>query len=168
MANIFGRSAIAIAALAVFAAPGHAADGSAGADAAVVQPLQLVNTRDLNFGVLLTTGAAGSVSIDPNDDARATTGGVTAAGAGEHAAQFFSYGGPSQFVLVTRGPLPVLQRQGGGASMNVSQLSLNGPVFRFLSNAGVLDLRVGGTLQVGANQAPGEYEGDFRITVTYF
>jgi hypothetical protein len=52
--------------------------------------------------------------------------------------------------------------------MNVSGLTLNGPTFRFLDEAGVLDLRVGGTLQVGANQAPGTYRGTFQINVTYF
>jgi hypothetical protein len=32
----------------------------------------------------------------------------------------------------------------------------------------VLDLRVGGTLAVAANQLAGTYSGNFDITVTYF
>jgi hypothetical protein len=52
--------------------------------------------------------------------------------------------------------------------MNVSGLTLNGPTFRFLDEAGVLDLRIGGTLQVEANQASGTYRGTFQINVTYF
>lgn len=168
MNRFFGRSASALALILTATGTAQAADGNAVADAAIVQPLQLVNTRDLAFGTMLNSGAAGTIAVNPNTDARTTTGGVTASGSDGHAAQFFTYGGPLQFVLVTRGPLPVLQRQGGGGSMNVSQLVLNGPVFRYLSSAGVLDLRVGGTLQVGANQPSGNYEGDFTITVTYF
>jgi hypothetical protein len=117
---------------------------------------------------MLSGGAPGTVTINAYTDARTTTGGVTPVGAGGQAAQFWTYGGPLQFIRVNRGPLPVLDRVGGGASMNVSQLTLNGPVFRFLNTAGLLDLRVGGTLQVGANQMPGLYEGEFTIIVTYF
>ncbi|QLC25693.1 DUF4402 domain-containing protein [Parasphingopyxis algicola] len=146
----------------------HAADDSADSEAVIVTPLSLVNTTDLEFGTLLAGPTAGTVVINPDSDARSVTGGVTAAGSGGQAAQFWTYGGPLQFIFVTRGPLPVLDRVGGGSSMNVSQLTLNGPVFRFLNNAGLLDLRVGGRLQVGANQAPGVYEGEFQITVTYF
>ncbi len=52
--------------------------------------------------------------------------------------------------------------------MNVTVLTLNGPTLRFLSAAGLLDLRVGGTLAVKANQAEGDYSGTFQIIVTYF
>lgn len=145
-----------------------AADAQAGATAAIVQPLSLVKTRDLEFGAMLAGTSGGSVVVNPNTDARTSSGAVTLAGTGGHAAQFMTYGGPLQFVWVTRGPLPVLTRQGGGGSMNVSQLSLNGSAFRFLSSAGLVDLRIGGTLQVNANQPSGHYEGDFEITVTYF
>ena len=168
MHKIVLRAATALALTMTAAGTAQAADAGANADAAIVQPLQLVNTRDLEFGTMLSSATAGTVVVNPNTDARTTTGGVTATGTNGQAAQFFTYGGPLQFIYVTRGPLPVLQRQGGGGSMNVSQLTLNGPVFRFLSTAGVLDLRVGGTLQVGANQPGGDYEGDFTITVTYF
>lgn len=36
--------------------------------------------------------------------------------------------------------------------MNVTQLTLNGPTLRLLNAAGLIDLRVGGTLAVAANQ----------------
>ncbi|MEO1169719.1 MAG: DUF4402 domain-containing protein [Pseudomonadota bacterium] len=157
LALAFGQHAMALA-----------ADQAADSEAVIVTPLSLVNTTDLEFGTLLAGSTAGTVVINPNNDARSTTGGVTAAGSGGQAAQFWTYGGPRQFIYVTRGPLPVLDRVGGGGSMNVSRLTLNGSVFRYLNSAGLLDLRVGGTLQVGADQAPGTYEGDFQITVTYF
>lgn len=110
----------------------------------------------------------GTITINPNTDARTTTGGVTAAGGTPQAAQFYTYGGPLQTVQVNRGPLPVLTRVGGGATMNVTGLTLNGPTLRFLNAAGLLDLRVGGTLNVTANKLPGSYIGTFQIIVTYF
>lgn len=149
-------------------APALAATTSAPAKAIALRPLSLLKLRDLDFGNAIPTAAAGTIVIDPNTDARTKTGGPILAGGTAQAAQFYTYGGPLQNILVTRGPLPVLNRAGGGATMNVTQLTLNGPVARFLDAAGLLDLRVGGTLAVSANQAEGTYAGTFQITVTYF
>lgn len=148
--------------------PAIAAGTAGNAGAVTLRPLSIVNTEDLNFGTMLRPTTAGTVVINPATDTRSVTGGVTAAGGTPRAAQFFTYGGPSQNVQVNRGPLPVLNRVGGGASMNVTGLTLNGPTLRFLSAAGLLDLRVGGTLAVGANQLEGDYSGTFQIIVTYF
>lgn len=145
-----------------------AAGTTGNAGAVTLRPLSIVNTGDLDFGTMLRPTTAGTVVINPATDARTVTGGVIAAGGTPGAAQFFTYGGPSQNVQVNRGPLPVLNRVGGGASMNVTGLTLNGPTLRFLSAAGLLDLRVGGTLAVAANQQEGDYSGTFRIIVTYF
>lgn len=149
-------------------APALAAGASGNGRAVTLRPLSIVNTRALDFGTMLRPTAAGTVIINPTNDARTVTGPITLAGGTPQAAQFFTYGGPSQFVQITRGPLPVLSRVGGGATMNVTQLTLNGPTTRFLNAAGLLDLRVGGTLAVAANQLPGTYQGTFQITATYF
>ena len=149
-------------------APAIAAGTTGNTGAVTLRPLSIVNTEDLDFGTMLRPTLTGTVVINPVNDARTVTGGVTAAGGTPRAAQFFTYGGPSQNVQVNRGPLPVLNRVGGGASMNVTGLTLNGPTLRFLTAAGLLDLRVGGTLAVAANQLEGDYSGTFQIIVTYF
>lgn len=138
------------------------------ARAITLRPLSLLNLRDLDFATNISGATGGTITINPNTDARTTTGGVTAAGGTPQAAQFYTYGGPLQTVQVNRGPLPVLNRVGGGATMNVTGLTLNGPTLRFLNAAGLLDLRVGGTLNVTANKLPGSYVGTFQIIVTYF
>lgn len=148
--------------------PAIAAGTTGNAGVVALRPLSIVNTGDLDFGTLLRPTVAGTVVINPANDARTVTGGVIAAGGTPLAAQFFTYGGPLQNLQVNRGPLPVLNRAGGGASMNVTGLTLNGPTLRFLSAAGLLDLRVGGTLAVAANQLEGDYAGTFQIIVTYF
>lgn len=145
-----------------------AATASTTARAITLRPLSLLKLRDLDFASNISGVTGGTIIIDPTTDLRVTTGGVTAAGGTPQAAQFYTYGGPLQNIQVTRGPLPVLNRAGGGATMNVTQLTLNGPTLRFLNAAGLLDLRVGGTLNVTANKLPGAYAGNFQITVTYF
>lgn len=159
--------AAALAALAL-ATPAEAAGSAGTANAVTLRPLSIVNITELDFGVIAAGPTAGTVVINAASGARTTTGGVTAAGGTPNAAQFFTYGGPLQSLQVNRGPLPVLSRAGGGATMNVTQLTLNGPTLRFLNAAGLLDLRVGGTLAVGANQLNGSYSGTFQIIVTYF
>ncbi len=152
----------------LFAAPAFGASGSGRGKGVVLRPLSLVNTGDLQFGSLIRGATAGTVIIDPVTDGRTTTGGVTAAGGTPTAARFVTYGGPLQTLQVNRGALPVLTRVGGGATMNVTQLTLDGPTTRFLNAAGVVNLKVGGTLAVAANQAEGVYAGTFTIIVTYF
>ena len=156
--------------LAIFmaATPAFAATRAARAEAVALRPLSIVNTSDLEFGTLISSPVAGTVIINAATDARTTTGGVTGAGGAPHAAQFFTYSTGNQTLQVNHGGLPILSRVGGGATMNVTQLTLNGPVLRFIGPAGVLDLRVGGTLAVSANQLDGQYTGTFQIIVTYF
>lgn len=149
-------------------APAFAAGTTGNVGVVALRRLSIVNTEDLVFGTMLRPTTPGTVVINPTSGARSVTGGVTAAGGTPRAAQFFTYGGPLQNVQVNRGPLPVLNRAGGGGTMNVTVLTLNGPTLRFLSAAGLLDLRVGGTLAVKANQAEGDYSGTFQIIVTYF
>lgn len=149
--------------------PGQAlAQDTADSSAVVLQPLELVNLSDLEFGSIVAGDTAGTVTIAATDDSRTLSGGLVGGSRDGAAARFLTFGGPLQFIFVSRGPLPVLTRDGGTETMNVSSLILNGPTFRFLDAAGVLDLRVGGTLQVNADQAPGNYRGTFQINVTYF
>lgn len=161
-------AACAVAAALFAVSEAHAATQAGTAKTIALRPLSIVKLRDLEFGRLASGTTAGTVVISPTTDARTTTGGVTAAGGAPQAAQFYTYGTANLTLQVTRGPLPVLARAGGGATMNVTQLTLNGPTTRFLTAAGLLDLRVGGTLAVAANQLGGTYSGNFTITVTYF
>ncbi|WP_293881675.1 DUF4402 domain-containing protein [Sphingomonas sp.] len=147
---------------------GTAGIATASASAITLRKLSILNLSPLDFATIIATPAAGTITIDPDDDSRSSTGGSMGAGGVPQAAKFYTYGGPLQNLQVNRGPLPVLTRVGGGATMNVTGLTLNGPVLRFLDAAGLLDLRVGGTLAVGANQATGTYTGTFQIIVTYY
>ncbi|MBA3896453.1 MAG: DUF4402 domain-containing protein [Sphingomonadaceae bacterium] len=160
-----------LAALALAAMPGSAvaAAATAGvtANAVALRPLSIVKVDDLDFGSAIAGAAAGTIVINPTTAARSTTGGVTPASGTFNPAEFQTFGGPA-IVLIQLGPAPVLNRAGGGATMTVTGLTLDGPILRFLPAPGLLVLHVGGTLAVGANQLDGSYSGTFSMTVTYF
>ncbi len=158
----------AIAGALLSAGPAHAVATPAAAKAIAIKPLSIVKLGDLDFGTMISGTTAGTVVVDPTTNARSTTGGTTVAGGTPLAADFITYGTQGSILQVTRGALPVLNRAGGGATMSVTQLTLNGPTTRVINPAGIIDLRVGGTLAVGANQLDGSYSATFDITVTYF
>ena len=85
------------------------------------------------------------------------------------AARFISYGTQGSLLIVTRTANPILiTRVGGTETMLVDTLILNGPTVRAIAANGTLDLRVGATLSVGANQVEGNYVGDMDVFVNYF
>lgn len=163
-----GLTVLAAAGLAFISSPAMAQQGQSTVVADIAQPQVIVKTADLRFGTILRSNTAGTVTINASTDARTQTGGVTLVNNDGGAARFTVNGRPSLLVLIGLGPAPVLTRQGGGGSMNSSALTLNGSTLRILNLSGTMDLRVGGRLTVGANQAPGRYSGTFTITVTYF
>ena len=160
--------ASACAAACGLGSPGVAATQSTVAKAITLKPLSILKIRDLDFGRIVAGTTAGTVTIDPDFNTRAKTGGVTLAGGSPQSAEFLTYGAPGKTLQINRGPLPVLTRVGGGATMNVTDITLNGTTTVFLNAAGLFDLFVGGTLAVGANQMDGVYTGTFDIIATYY
>ncbi len=145
-------------------------------DAVVVSPLSLVPVEDLNFGNLIPGTAGGTAVISPAG-ARSVTGSVTAAGGTVSNAEFQGFGTRNRFVFIsTASSTYTLNRQGGGATMVMRSLTLQADnltprffpgLFR-ISSTDVITLRIGATLDVGANQQEGVYTGTFPITMNYF
>jgi Domain of unknown function (DUF4402) len=161
---------LAALALSLASAPAMAATITGTVELVIVEPFTIVKLQDLEFGSVLPSAAAGTVTINPNTLARTTAGGVTAAPGGHNPAEFITRGSPGRRVLVR---LPTgtvtLARIGGGATMTVSNFTRNGapPTSTPLDAAGYLTFRVGGRLNVGANQLPGRYTGSFTVEVQY-
>ncbi len=62
-----------------------------------------------------------------------------------------------------------LTRVGGGATMTVNNFTVEGGTgFRLVPTNTLFQFRVGGRLNVGANQMRGTYNGTFSVTVNYF
>ena len=131
-------------------------------------PISVVNSRALDFGSVIVGATGGNVVVNARTDARTKSGGlVLKAGGTPGAARFTVTGTPSLNTVVTLGARPVLTRSGGAETMNVTALTMNGTTVRRTSAAGAIDLRVGGTLAVAANQRDGLYSGNFSVTVDY-
>jgi hypothetical protein len=160
---------LACAAIALLASvDASAATTSATARVAIVRPGTLVKADDLDFGAIVPGPAAGTVIINQNTCARSSTGGATPVGAAWRCAQF---AGEAQIGIVETVAISantITLTRGGGGSMTVNLAVRGGTGTRLFPGTGVQLFFVGGTLHVGANQAPGTYTGTFSMTVNYF
>lgn len=151
-----------------FAVTAEAATRNANGRARTVRPIALTTTRGLDFGTLLRGATGGTATVNPRTDARTRTGGVTLVGGGSPgAARFTATGTPTMNAFITIGAAPLLTRVNGSETMAVSNMTLNGGRTRRIPASGILDIRVGGRLNVAANQRDGLYTGSFSLTVDY-
>ena len=141
---------------------------TANSRARTLKPITMTRTRDLDFGRLVIAATAGRVTVNATTDARARTGGVTLIGGGAPgAARFAVTGTPAALAQITLGAAPTLNRSSGPQTVSMTALTLNGGRNRRFTAAGALDVRVGGTLAVPANQLGGDYAGSFTVTISY-
>lgn len=164
----FMRAAIALAAFGAPFSGAFAGTGSATGNATLVAPLSVVKTDDLDFGGLISSATAGTATINASTDARTTAGGVTPAGGSPMAAHFTAAGRVGAIALIALPASILLTRGGGSETMTVGSISSNGATLRLFPATGVIDVAVGGTLNVAANQVAGNYAGTFTINVLYF
>jgi hypothetical protein len=157
-----------MAAAGIICAPAQAATRAAPVEAVTIKPLSLVKTEDLDFGTLIAGPAAGTATINANTGVRTTTGGVTAAAGGTpKRAEFVGVAIIGLLINVAIGASPTLTN-GTGGSMTTALAVEGGTGLRLFPGTGVQTFRVGGTLNVGANQQSGDYAGTFSLTVNYF
>lgn len=164
----------ALAALAV-GSPAFADQTPADAQIAVVRPLEFIRVENLDFGRVIRSSTAGTVTVAP-DGTRTKTGGVTLIGTGFQPAKFAGMGSNNQRVDISVGPT-LFFVTGPGAPMRVRNFILGSTPtavlttspqrFRINSTTGIFTFPVGATLDVGANQTPGTYSGTWQITLNY-
>ncbi|KQZ69414.1 hypothetical protein ASE06_00900 [Sphingopyxis sp. Root214] len=145
------------------------------AEAIVLRPLSFFKVGDLDFGDIIPSATAGTVTIEP-DGTRTRTGGVTLARGGGEPARFAGLGSFNRQVNISLGSNSIWIT-GPGVRMRVrdfeigstptAMLSTAPTRFRITSTLGNYNFPVGCTLEVGANQAPGDYSGTFTITLNY-
>jgi hypothetical protein len=134
----------------------------------IVPPVMLRKLEDLNFGCLIATAAAGTAVMNPNNDVLTTTGGVLAAGCLSYAAQFEAVSPKKGVVIIRipRNPITVT-RSGGTETMTISNWTLEGNSNRVVAAQEPWAFRIGGTLNVKANQVEGLYTGTFDVDIQY-
>lgn len=161
------------------AGPTDTGTAAAAAEVAVMQPLQLVKMRDLDFGKIGPTPVAGTVVLNPNNNACTTTGGLLHVG-GCQAAVFGGMG--ARRMLVRINAPTTITLAGPGQAMVIDTITLdtspdlqlqptgngNGNRrYRIVTDSGIFAFNLGGRLRVNANQAAGAYSATFAVTVVY-
>ena len=159
---VFAAFAVAFAVPAA-AAPGDTATTQGTANAEIVAPITIThdNGAALDFGTL-TAGGGGTVVVT-SAGVGSDTGDVTLLTGSTNAADSFTVSGDANraFTIVT-GTGSVASGS-NTMSFTTSPSAASGT----LSGTGSASFTVGGTLTVGANQAPGTYTGSYDATVTY-
>jgi spore coat protein U-like protein len=155
----------ALAAASTLSAAQNTASASANATARIITPISISKTADLNFGDVVPSGVAGTVTVT-SAGVRSSAGGASLGnGTGVTAAAFTVSGQASATYAIT---LPASTTITSGAnSMTVDTFTSNPSGTGALSAGGTQPLAVGANLNVGINQAPGTYTGTFSVTVAY-
>jgi hypothetical protein len=180
MTDLLHRARLCLALVLLAAWPGMASaqdSDDAEARAFLVTPLSFVKQFDLDFGQIITTGTAGTVIMDSTGTV-STTGGVTQINGTQQPARFWGYGTFNQTVLINSDSNSyILTREGGTETMLLDRLLIGSqpPIvinqnprrFRIANPDGYFSFTIAGRLQVGANQAPGVYSGEFTIQLEY-
>lgn len=155
----------------------YAAIGTGTAQVAILTTGSVVKKSDLDFGAIIATTAAGSVTVTPAG-ARTKTGGAILAGSSFSMAIFEGKGSRrNQQIIVTLPTSILITRVAGTQTMTVNNFTMGtsptlaavaaGRRFRILPADATFEFPVGATLSVGANQMSGAYAGLFTIDVAY-
>ena len=159
---VFAAFAVAFAVPAA-AAPGDTATTQGTANAEIVAPITIThdNGAALDFGTL-TAGGGGTVVVT-SAGVGSDTGDVTLLTGSTNAADSFTVAGDANrsFTIVTGAG------QVDSGPNNMTFTTTPSAASGTLSGTGSATFTVGGTLTVGASQAPGTYTGSYDATVTY-
>lgn len=146
-----------------------AATTSANATATIIAPIEITKVDDLAFGNILAAASAGTVELTPEATPTRTPTTVTLpVTTGTVTAAKFTLTGAAGFAYTFTPPASAatLTRVSGSETMTVTPWSNN-----LSGNAGTIGtndtIYVGGTLNVGAAQVPGNYTGSFSVSVAY-
>jgi len=122
----------------------------------------------MNFGNIMPGATSGTVVLSTTSN-RTTTGGVTLpAQTGTVSAAIFAVNASKNWKIITIPTTITLTRSGGSETMTVNPVS-SSPSGTGAQGAGLTNLYIGGTLNVGANQTAGIYiSSSFTVTVNFF
>lgn len=166
---------LAALALAMSAAAGSAvaAQANATSTSTVVAPIQIAKAADLGFGTFAAGSSIGTVTVSTNGT-RSKTGGVTLITGGTVGAARFDVTGSGTMGYTISWTGSTTQLTSGSDNMNFTRVAdltgagaVTGDVAGGTLTAGAQSIYVGGVLDVGVNQAAGNYSGTISATVEY-
>lgn len=168
----FNLYVAALAATVAFAAPAAAQSVTASADAEarglVLQPLTLTRAADLDFGTVIASNVAGTVSINADTGGRSVSGGVAGVATAPGGRGLFAGAGtPNQQVDLTLSA-PAFLVSGANILPVLSMVLDNGnSTTRTIDATGAFEVGVGGSFDIAASQPNGLYAADFTLTAEY-
>lgn len=165
----------ALAAAGSLAMPARAATDAVPIEAIILAPVQITQTRVLNFGSLTEAGAGGNATIN-NLGVLTPGAGITSIGGTIQAGGFTLKATAGLKVTVTS-PLKVTIKEtvGNVAKMTVDKFTANGkagtlnatPLVHTMVGAVDANQRLGGRLNIAAAQLAGTYQGTVVLTANY-
>ena len=174
--------AFALAGLGLAAAPARAQDsGTADTVGVILTPGSIINTDEMDFGQIAPSGAAGTVALSASASPTCTPAGGVVHSGNCQAAAFAIYGRQNWRVRLRQTGAVVLTGP-GGATMTVTNFTLgtvgmspgqgggngwNLGVWNIDTLDGTTEIYLGGTLNVGALQAPGVYNGTVLVEAVF-
>lgn len=157
------------------------ATATTSAGAVLIVPMTIAQDAPLHFGTitLLSTAAAGTVTLPSNSITRVFSAGVSAAGVSSDPATNAAYhvtGTYNEIYALTLPTSDITLTEVGGA--NAATMTVNAFTARFngavadaitstLSATGTDDFTLGATLNLAIAQTGGVYAGTFPVTVDY-
>ena len=160
--------ALLLAAPAAFA-QSTATLGSVPATANIIKGLTLANVTGMSFGNIVTGTTSGTV-VMTSAGIRTPSGGATLASGGTPSAAAFAVVGHKSrtyAITVPGAPVTLTETTLGVATMTVGTFTSSLGAIGTLDNSGAQSFTVGATLNVGASQLEGTYNGTFAVTVAY-
>jgi hypothetical protein len=139
--------------------------GAAGAGASMGGAIAIGEVRNLDFGEVIAGDTPGTVVMSPAG-ARSFTGGVALGDPVSAGPATFSVTGDpgAGYSILLPGPLEL---HNGPHRMTLDPFTSDPDGLGLLNGSGIQTLKVGATLNVGANQTPGMYTRVFHVTVAY-
>ena len=159
------RSILLIAVALIMPASAFAASAISTINVSVTRFLTITNVSTLEFGSVSVSATAGTVVIG-TDGMRFSTGGVVINPSGSYTpARFFIEGKPNTNFSIKL-PEKVQLRDGNGNTIDVDNFNTNVDSGTLDSN-GVVEIKVGGQINLDANQNTGEYSGTMVVELNY-
>lgn len=150
------------AAAALVSTGANAATQTATAEVDIIAAVTLTQDQGLDFGVVASSAAAGTVTLPTGSNTRTCSASVTCVGTANRG-QFTVSNAASGFLVGITVPASTTLT-GAGAPMS---LTLSPSITSFTSTGASQVFFVGGTLSVGAAQAAGTYTGTYNVSADY-
>lgn len=150
------------AAAAMSSTAAYADTENATATVQIIGAVNLQKFADLDFGTIASAATAGTVALPTASNTRTCTT-VTCVGTASRAR--FQVVAATNGYVIAISHSPTVSLTGPGTAMSATLASSAASIT--FNSASLQDIFVGGTLNVGANQAAGTYNGSFTVTADY-